>query len=395
MMVAEQQNAETKKSSSIKLSEELEKKQAEIKVRSGGIENELAEAEPALKSAEAAVESISARDIDSIRRLPNPPKAIKMVMEAVCYMLEGKKVSEWKDIGKIMRSKTFVNDVKNFDVDKISKKIKNDLNDAYFKTPEWNIEKITKAYGCAGALAEFMQAKIRYASIVLSLGPLRKELEELRNEETVLLEQKTEADSLITELTTKIAQLELEYGQLIANVEQIKSEMLKVETKVGRSSNLLENLGSEKIRWEASSQGFTEQLKTMTGDALLSAAFLGYIGFFDQFYRDILMNHWRDYLQEKDLVFRQEMKMVEYLSKPSERMIWQSHHLPSDSLCTENAIILKRFNRYPLIIDPSGQAMEFLLSFYKDKTIARTSFSDEAFMKHLETSLRFGCPILV
>jgi len=35
------------------------------------------------------------------------------------------------------------------------------------------------------------------------------------------------------------------------------------------------------------------------------------------------------------------------------------------------------------------------LSFYKDQKIVRTSFSDEVFLKHLETCLRFGCPILV
>jgi dynein heavy chain 1 len=28
-----------------------------------------------------------------------------------------------------------------------------------------------------------------------------------------------------------------------------------------------------------------------------------------------------------------------------------------DDLCTENAIIMSRFNRYPLIIDPSGQVL--------------------------------------
>ena len=36
--------------------------------------------------------------------------------------------------------------------------------------------------------------------------------------------------------------------------------------------------------------------------------------------------------------------------------------------------MLKRFNRFPLIIDPSGQATEFLLNAYKDKKIAKTRF---------------------
>ena len=76
-------------------------------------------------------------------------------------------------------------------------------------------------------------------------------------------------------------------------------------------------------------------------------------------------------------------------------MHWQSNSLPADDLCTENAVMLKRFNRYPLIIDPSGQATEFLLQEYKDKKITKTSFLDDAFRKNLESALRFGNPLLV
>lgn len=63
---------------------------------------------------------------------------------------------------------------------------------------------------------------------------------------------------------------------------------------------------------------------------------------------------------------------VQYLSNADERLRWQANSLPSDDLCTENAIMIKRFNRYPLIIDPSGQATEFLLNEYKDRKITKT-----------------------
>lgn len=57
--------------------------------------------------------------------------------------------------------------------------------------------------------------------------------------------------------------------------------------------------------------------------------------------------------------------------------------------------MLHRFNRYPLIIDPSGQATEFILNEYKAKKIMKTSFLDDAFRKTLESALRFGTPLLV
>lgn len=86
---------------------------------------------------------------------------------------------------------------------------------------------------------------------------------------------------------------------------------------------------------------------------------------------------------------------MEFLSKPTDRLFWQVQELPNDELCIENAIILKRFNRYPLIIDPSDQALKFIINHYADKKIQKTSFADDSFMKNLETAIRFGLPLLV
>ena len=61
-----------------------------------------------------------------------------------------------------------------------------------------------------------------------------------------------------------------------------------------------------------------------------------------------------------------------YLSNADERLAWQANALPSDDLCIENAIMIKRFNRYPLIIDPSGQATEFIMNEYRGRKITKT-----------------------
>lgn len=44
--------------------------------------------------------------------------------------------------------------------------------------------------------------------------------------------------------------------------------------------------------------------------------------------------------------FRTDIARTEYLSNADERLRWQANSLPADDLCTENAIMLKRFNRY-------------------------------------------------
>ena len=47
------------------------------------------------------------------------------------------------------------------------------------------------------------------------------------------------------------------------------------------------------------------------------------------------------------------------------------------------------------MIDPSGQAVEYLMRQHAEKRVKVTSFLDPTFMKHLESALRFGTCLLV
>lgn len=120
-----------------------------------------------------------------------------------------------------------------------------------------------------------------------------------------------------------------------------------------------------------------------------------FLGYFDQQLRQNLFNSWCNHLQQAGIQYRTDIARTEYLSNPDERLRWQANALPPDDLCTENAIMLKRFSRYPLVIDPSGQATEFIMNEFKDRKITKTSFLDDAFRKNLESALRFGNPLLV
>lgn len=128
------------------------------------------------------------------------------------------------------------------------------------------------------------------------MDPLRKEVTRLKSEGEHIFKLKREYDEEVLSAENKINQLQQEYAVLISEKENIKSEMMKVADKVNRSSSLINNLSSERIRWDDSSQSFKFQLATMVGDVLISSAFLSYIGFFDHFYRKVITNTWKDYI---------------------------------------------------------------------------------------------------
>ena len=80
-------------------------------------------------------------------------------------------------------------------------------------------------------------------------------------------------------------------------------------------------------------------------------------------------------------------------------MTFSSHRVlyPQDELYVENAILLtpRPGRRYPLIIDPTGHAVAFVLRHWAILNVARTSFLADGFQKGVESALRFGVPLLV
>jgi len=278
-------------------------------------------------------------------------------MHVVCYVAEGKSL-DWEDVRKSLGRKEFLTQVLEFDTANLKNHTRIKCMELISKD-EWDVDRIAHAYKAAGSMALWCESQLKYADLLERVEPLTSKIKELKDEAQINIDELEKLELEIATLTKNIEQYKKDYAELIGRVEQIKKEMEKVESKTTRSERLLLNLSSEKGRWETQSENFQGQLTTMTGDTLLAASFLAYVGFFDQYYRNMLINHFKAYLNEQGLLFKQDMSLVEFLSIPSERMIWQGHKLPDDDLCNQNAIILARYNRYPLVIDPSGQAMEF------------------------------------
>ena len=277
----------------------------------------------------------------------------------------------------------------------LSDDIRQKMITKYLNNPDYNFEKVNRASLACGPLVKWAIAQVNYADMLNKIEPLRNELQNLEDEAQVNKDQAEETDRIIMQLEKSIASYKEEYANLVSQAQAIKADLASVQSKVDRSIALLKSLSNERERWEQSSETFKSQMQTIAGDVLLSSAFLAYAGYFDQHYRQSLFNSWCCHLQQVNIQFRSDLARTEYLSSADERLRWQANKLPTDELCTENAIMLKRFNRYPLIIDPSGQATQFLLKEYENKRITQTSFLDDSFRKNLESALRFGNPLLV
>ncbi|KAH8912297.1 hypothetical protein BR93DRAFT_871202 [Coniochaeta sp. PMI_546] len=394
-MVADQREAEQRKNTSLEVQAALEIQEAEVASRKKVVLEDLAKAEPAVEEAKLSVSSIKRQHLTEVRSMSSPPQGVRLALESVCTLL-GHKVSDWKSIQAIVRRDDFIASIVNFDNERqMTKKLRVQMRDHFLSNPEFTYEKVNRASRACGPLVQWVEAQVTYAEILDRVGPLREEVAQLEEQ---ALETKASAKAIentIVALEASIATYKKEYADLISETQAIKLEMSKVKFKVDRSVKLLDSLSSERTRWEEGSKSFEVQISTLVGDVLVAAAFLAYSGLYDQQFRKSMMEDWLHQLHLSGINFKQLNPMTEYLSTADERLSWQENSLPVDDLCTENAIILKRFNRYPLIIDPSGRVTEFLQKESKDRRLTVTSFLDDSFTKQLESSLRFGNPILI
>lgn len=394
-MVADQQEAEQQRATSIKIQAELEVQNQEIEERRSIVLTDLAAAEPAVLDAQAAVSSIKKQHLTEVRSMANPPEAVKLAMESVCTIL-GHRIDSWKTVQGIIRRDDFISSIVNFDTNKqMTRQLRDRMKNDYLSRPSYNFAAVNRASQACGPLVSWVLAQVGFSEILDRVGPLRNEVQSLEDQAATTQAQASTIVNMISELEASIDRYKDEYAGLISETQSIKSEMERVETRVNRSVKLLTSLESEQSRWEDSSKSFEAQMSTVAGDVLLSAAFLAYSGYFDQHYRQQMWSAWCLHLQQADIAFKADLSFAEYLSTVDERLIWQSHSLPADDLCTENAIMMKRHSRYPLIIDPSGQAATFLANEYKQRKLLVTSFLDESFLKNLESALRFGTPLLI
>ena len=74
---------------------------------------------------------------------------------------------------------------------------------------------------------------------------------------------------------------------------------------------------------------------------------------------------------------------------------WNIFGLPSDSFSSENAIIYHNARRWPLMIDPQGQANKWVKNMEKANRLGIIRLSQPDYTRVLENSIQFGLPVLL
>ena len=133
----------------------------------------------------------------------------------------------------------------------------------------------------------------------------------------------------------------------------------------------------------------------MIGDVCLSSGYVAYLGPFVAGYRDALATEWRAQLVQLQVPHTDGATLIKVMADPVKLRAWQVDGLPADGLSTENGIILAAAFRWPLCIDPQGQANKWIKNMEADAGIATCKPSDKEFLRTLENAVRFGKPVVM
>jgi len=109
-----------------------------------------------------------------------------------------------------------------------------------------------------------------------------------------------------------------------------EAEANRCAAKLDRANRLVNALGSESERWAISIDELGVTLGHITGDVLLAAAFVSYVGPFNKVFRDKIISDFKNFFTINNIPVGSNIDPVAMLTDEAEIAEWNTQGLPSD-----------------------------------------------------------------
>jgi dynein heavy chain len=389
--------------------EELEasKKAEETKAIAEEAKKDLDEALPALEAAVESLNSLSKGDIIEVRSMQRPPDGVKLVMEAVCIIkgikpkkIEsekvGKKVDDYGEPAKglLADPAKFLDSLLNFDKDNIPEAVIVKIK-PYIDSPDFQVSAISRVSKAATSICQWVRAMEKYYHVSKGVAPKRARLKEAQDSLEVTLKTLSDLKRRMREAEINIKEMEKKYVENVAKKEELGRKVEECNLKLGRADKLISGLSGEKKRWAQIVEELEVKTGNIVGDILVAAGAIAYLGPFTQEFRLALLSDWIKQLEEKHIPHSDIITLYDSLGEQVKIREWEIHGLPRDTLSRDNAIIADNSRRWPLFIDPQGQANKWIRNMEADNALDIVKLTEKDFLRTLENDIRFGKPCLL
>ncbi|KAF3833726.1 hypothetical protein F7725_024930 [Dissostichus mawsoni] len=360
-------------------------------------EGDLAEAMPALEAALSALDTLKPSDITVIKSMQNPPGLVKLVMESICIMKgikperkpdpsgSGKMVEDyWGPSKKLLGDLKFLESLKAYDRDNIPAPYIKKIRDKFVDNPEFQPSIIKNVSSACEGLCKWVRAMEVYERVAKLVAPKKERLKLAEDELAVQMEMLSVKRAELKKVVDRLQSLNDNLTAMINKKQDLEENIESCSQKLIRAEKLIGGLGGEKDRYI-----------NLTGDVLLSSGTVSYLGAFTVDYRIECQEQWHILCQEKKIPCSEDLTLSNTLGNQVSIRAWQIAGLPVDSYSTDNGIIVFNSRRWPLMIDPQGQANKWIKNMEKANKLAVIKMSDPNYVRVLENCIQFGTPVLL
>eukprot|EP01105_Mastigella_eilhardi_P018534 TRINITY_DN42_c0_g2_i2.p1 TRINITY_DN42_c0_g2~~TRINITY_DN42_c0_g2_i2.p1 ORF type:complete len:4316 (+),score=1161.39 TRINITY_DN42_c0_g2_i2:1869-12950(+) len=405
--IEEDQKSADETRNRVKLDEaEAEKKTEETRVMNDEAQKELQEVLPALKSAEMALNSLNRNDIVEVRSMFRPPNGVKMVMEAICIVKGVKPVKKadssgkgkdqfdyWEPAKLMLNDPNFLNSLLTYDVNNIPEAVIQKLQ-PYILSDDFRPFAIAKVSRACTSLCIWVRAIENYFHVEKAIAPKRARVTQCEEALAEMNRKLNETKQHLADVEASIQGLQRAYDAKLDEKRLLEKKVQDCQVKLDRAQTLLGALEQEHARWQDTLKEVAVQLNNLVGDAILSASTIAFIGVFTSTYRNRLLTEWQSMLSEYEIAHTRNCTIRSTRGDPFKERQWIADGLPDNAISIENALIITNSRRWPLMIDPQGQANKWIKKFEKDHLEVIKPNQDD-FLRTLENAIRFGQSVLL
>ncbi|XP_053933024.1 dynein axonemal heavy chain 1 [Cuculus canorus] len=370
-------------------------------------QKDLDEALPALDAALASLRNLNKSDVSEVRALQRPPIGVKMVIEAVCIMKGikprrvageklGSKVDDYWEPGRALLQDPgrFLDSLFKYDKDNIADTVIKAIQ-PYIDSEEFQPAAIAKVSKACTSICQWVRAMHKYHFVAKTVEPKRRAWKEAEEDLRATQQVLQEAKDRLSEVENGIAMLQAKYKTCVDEKEELEMKCELCQQRLGRANTLINSLADEKVRWQDTVENLDSKIHNITGDMLVAAGFVAYLGPFMGHYRVALCKEWLKQLSENNIPHTKEQSLISTLGEPVKIRSWQIAGLPNDTLSVENGVITQFSQRWTHYIDPQGQANKWIKNLEKVNGLEVAKLSDRDFLSCLENAITFGKPFLL
>ncbi|ESO83512.1 hypothetical protein LOTGIDRAFT_133247 [Lottia gigantea] len=354
-------------------------------------ELDLASVLPALQNAIGSLETLDKASISEIRVYTHPPVLVKTVMDAVCVLFQ--KRPDWVTAKQMLGDANFLKMLLQFDKnglpDKVFKRLKR-----YSKDPDFNPEKVGSVSEACRSICEWVLAIEHYNDVYKMVKPKQKRVEDAREALKLAQNNLVQKMASLKKIQDHLKMIERQYQDSVNQREGLKERKKTTGLRLQRASLLIKALDGEKVRWADSVKTLDFKLEGLVGDTLVGAAAVSYLGAFTATYRKQLVKTWVEMCQTVDIPISKSFDLARSMVDDNQVMKWHNEGLPRDNHSKENAMFVKRARKWPLLIDPQGQALNWVKEMEGSRLKIVTA-TDHNLMRTMETAIRVGDPVLI